>query len=142
MSQQNPRQTTMHQQEIRILGQVPQLDLVDEGLIERCDSFQQALAVSRAMGRRKPSDGAIADVVGVLPCVWSRIQNKPKNRPAYMPEDGYKLFCDAVGNVGVVQWLADQVGMSLVPKRETREQQLERELVELRAAKTRTREAA
>ncbi|WP_458788914.1 hypothetical protein [Dyella jiangningensis] len=125
----------MHQQEMRILGQVPQLDLVDEGLIERCESFQQALAVSRAMGRRKPSDGVIADVVGVLPCVWSRIQNKPKNRPAYMPETGYKSLCDAVGNVGVVQWLANQVGMTLVPKRETREQQLRRELEEIERAR-------
>lgn len=132
----------MHQQEMRILGAVPQLERVDDGFIERCASFQQALAISRAMGRRKPSDSALADVIGVLPCVWSRIQNKPKNRPAYMPEDAYELFCSAVGNVGVIQWLADRVGYALVPKRETREQEIRRELEEIERAKTRTREAA
>ena len=132
----------MHQQQIRMLGSLPQLDLVDEGLIERCESFQQALAVSRAMGRRKPSDGVLADLIGVLPCVWSRIQNKPKNRPAYMPEGGYKSLCDAVGNVGVIQWLANEVGMALVPKRETREQQLRRELAEIEVARGKAREAA
>lgn len=132
----------MHQQEIRLLGTVPPLDKVDEGLIERCSSFQQALQISRAMGRRHPSDGVLADVIGVLPCVWSRIQNKPKNRPAYMPEDAYESVCKAVGNVGVIQWLADRVGYTLVPKAETREQVILRELEEIRAAKTRPREAA
>lgn len=132
----------MRQQEMRILGTVPQLELVDDGLIERCESFQQALAISRAMARRKPSDGNLADLIGVLPCVWSRIQNKPKNRPAYMPEDAYKNVCEALGNAGVVQWLANQIGMALVPKRETREQQLRRELMEIERAKNNTREAA
>jgi hypothetical protein len=132
----------MHQQKLRILGAVPQLELVDDGLIERCESFQQALAISRAMARRKPSDGALADVIGVLPCVWSRIQNKPKNRPAYLPEEAYKSVCDALGNVGLIQWLANQVGMSLIPKRETREQQLRRELQEIEQAKNGSREAA
>lgn len=125
----------MHQQEMRIIGTVPPLDLVDEGLIERCESFQQALAMSRAMARRKPTDGVLADQIGVLPCVWSRIQNKPKNRPAYMPEDAYKTVCESLGNVGLVQWLASQVGMSLVPKHETREQKLRRELAEIEAAR-------
>jgi hypothetical protein len=125
----------MRQQEMRIVGTVPPLDLVDEGLIERCESFQQALAMSRAMARRKPTDGVLADVIGVLPCVWSRIQNKPKNRPAYMPEDAYKTVCEALGNAGVVQWLASQIGMSLVPKHETREQKLRRELAEIEAAR-------
>ena len=125
----------MHQQEMRIIGTVPALDLVDEGLIERCESFQQALAMSRAMARRKPTDGVLADQIGVLPCVWSRIQNKPKNRPAYMPEDAYKTVCESLGNVGLVQWLASQVGMSLVPKHETREQKLRRELAEIESAR-------
>lgn len=132
----------MRQQEMRILGWVDHLDVLDDDLIERCTSFQQALAISRAMGRRKPSDGAIADTIGVLPCVWSRIQNKPKNRPAYMPEDAYAVICGALGNVGVVQWLAAQVGMQVIPKRETREQQLERELAEVRASKELVRQAA
>jgi hypothetical protein len=125
----------MHQQEIRILHSEPPLELVDDGLIERCQSFQQALAVSRAMGRRKLSDASLADAVGVLPCVWSRIQHKPKNRPAYMPEDAYKDVCSAFGNVGLIQWLAHQVGMALIPKRETREQQLRRELAEIEQAR-------
>jgi hypothetical protein len=125
----------MHQHELRILSSVPALDRIDDNLIERCVSFQQALAVSRAMGRRKPNDAAIADAVGVLPCVWSRIQNKPKNRPAYTPEDKFAALCDAVGNVGVIQWLAAQVGMELVPKVETREQLLRRELAEIEQAR-------
>ena len=125
----------MRQHELRILSAVPALDRIDDTLIERCVSFQQALAVSRAMGRRKPNDAAIADAVGVLPCVWSRIQNKPKNRPAYTPEDKFAALCDAVGNVGVIQWLAAQVGMELVPKVETREQLLRRELAEIEQAR-------
>ena len=127
----------MSQQTIPFLGVVPPLDLVDEALIERCISFQQALALSRAMGRRKPNDASLADCVGVDPAVWSRIQNKPKNRPAYMPEDAYSDVCNALGNVGLVQWLAAQVGMTLVPKRETREQQLRRELAEIEQCKAR-----
>ena len=87
------------------------------------------------MGRRKPNDAALANAVGVLPCVWSRIQNKPKNRPAYTPEDRYPALCDALGNVGVIQWLAAQVGMELVPKVETREQLLRRELAEIEQAR-------
>ncbi|THD06144.1 hypothetical protein B1991_14470 [Rhodanobacter lindaniclasticus] len=114
---------------------MPALDRIDDALIERCVSFQQALAVSRAMGRRKPNDAALANAVGVLPCVWSRIQNKPKNRPAYTPEDRYPALCDALGNVGVIQWLAAQVGMELVPKVETREQLLRRELAEIEQAR-------
>lgn len=132
----------MRQQEMRILGSVPHLDVLDESLIERCASFQQALAMSRAMARRKPSDASLADELGVLPCVWSRIQNKPKNRPAYMPEDAYKTICESLGNVGLIQWLAAQVGMTVVPKRETREQALRRELAELESAKGRARAAA
>lgn len=132
----------MHQQEMRIMGVVPSLELVDDKLIERCATYQQALATARAMGRRKPTDGQLADAIGVLACVWSRIQNKPKNRPAYTPEDAYKTICEAVGNVGVIQWLADQVGYALVPKAETREQKLRRELAELEAAKEQMRGAA
>jgi hypothetical protein len=125
----------MHQQEIRILSQTTPLDVVDDSLIERCVTFQQALAISRAMARRKPNDASLADSIGVLPCVWSRIQNKPKNRPAYLPEEAFAVLCNELGNVGLIQWLAAQVGMQVVPKRETREQALIRELEEIQAAK-------
>jgi hypothetical protein len=40
-----------------------------------------------------------------------------------------------MGNVGVIQWLAAQVGMSLVPKVETHEQRLRRELSEIEQAR-------
>jgi hypothetical protein len=40
-----------------------------------------------------------------------------------------------MGNVGVIQWLAAQVGMELVPKVETREQLLRRELAEIEQAR-------
>lgn len=124
------------QQEMHILSAVPALDLVDRDLILRCQSMQEALAVSRAMGRRKLSDAGLADAVGVCPSVWSRIQNKPKERPAYMPEDRYAALCEALGNVGIIQWLASRVGYDVVPMAETREQKLRRELAEIEQARS------
>lgn len=117
-----------------MLGSVPSMDLIDEQLIEQCGTFQQALGVSRAMARRKPADGVLAESLGLQKSVWSRIQHKPKDAPAYMPEDRYALLCESLGNVGVVQWLAYMVGHRLVPITETRAQRLRRELAELEQA--------
>lgn len=125
---------TVKQGEFRMLAAVPEVELLDEKLIEQCVTFQQALGVSRALARRKPTDGVLAQILGVQGSVWSRIQHKPKDSPAYMPEDKFPLLCDALGNVGVIQWLAYRVGMRLVPIVETRKQRLRRELEELELA--------
>lgn len=126
--------TTVNQGELRMLGSVPSTELLDEKLIEQCGTFQQALGVSRAMARRKPTDGSLAEQLGLQKSVWSRIQHKPKDSPAYMPEDRYSALCEALGNVGVIQWLAYRTGHRLVPIAETRAQRLRRELAELEAA--------
>lgn len=115
------------------LNATPGIDLVADELIERCQSFSEALGVARALARRRLSDGAIAAHLGVQRSVWSRIQHKPANSPAYMPEDKFSDLCEALGNAAVVQWLAKQVGCRLVPIGETRKQRLERELAEITA---------
>jgi len=127
---------TVKQGEFRILASLPPLELLDESLIEKCGNFQQALGVSKALARNKWSDADLADELGLQKSVWSRIQNKPKDSPAYMPEDKVDDLCDLLGNVGIVQWLAFRTGFRLVPIAETREQRLERELAELRAQRT------
>lgn len=109
------------------------MELLPEELIERCTSFTQALGVAVSQSRRHPSDKTIAEEVGVQPSVWSRISNKPKNAPAFMPEDKYAVLCALLGNVGVIQWLAYRAGFRLVPIVETRKQRLQRELAELEA---------
>lgn len=113
------------------LSAVPGIDFLNDEVVERCKTFQEAVAVSRALGRRKPSDKSIAESLGMQPSVWSRIQNKPKNAPAFMPEDRYGDLCRAFGNAGVLQWMAAQVGCRLVPVTETRADRLRRELAEL-----------
>lgn len=116
-----------------MMAAMPPLELLDEALLDGCTTFPQALGVSRAMARRKPSDGSLAETLGVQKSVWSRIQHKPKDSPAYMPEDRYEVLCEALGNVGVIQWLALRTGHRLVPIAETRAEKLRRELAELEA---------
>ena len=123
----------MNQQQIPMVAVVPPLDALDEALFASCASFQQALGVSRAVGRRKWSDSALAGELGLQQSVWSRIQHKPKNAPAYMPEDRIPALCAALGNVGLLQWMAYRCGFALVPIAETRAQKLRRELAELEA---------
>lgn len=123
----------MNQGVFSILSAVAGLDLLSDDMIERCKTFQEAVAVSRALGKRKPSDKVVAENIGIQPSVWSRIQNKPKNSPAYMPEDRYGDLCRSFGNVGVLQWLASQAGFRLVPVAETRADRLRRELAEIEA---------
>jgi hypothetical protein len=124
----------MNQRTIPIMATMPPLDELDEALFASCATFQQALGIARAVGRRKWSDTALADELGMQPSVWSRIQHKPQNAPAYMPEDKLPTLCEAFGNVGVLQWLAYRCGYRLVPIAETRAQRLRRELAELEAA--------
>lgn len=124
----------MMQRQIPMMGVIPPPALLDEALIEGCANFKQALAVSMGLARTNASDANVADAVGVLPCVWSRIKNQPKNRPAYLSPDSYNDLFAALGNVGVLQWLALKAGYSLVPRAETKRQRLERELAELKAA--------
>lgn len=126
----------MNHEVFSFLSAVPGIDLVAEELIERCKTFQEALGVSRAIARRKRSDGALADSLGLQRSVWSRIQHKPQNAPAYMPEDKYRDLCQEIGNAGVVQWLAAQIGCRLVPVAETRAARLRRELAELEGRET------
>ena len=126
----------MNQNVFTFLSVVPGMDLLSDELIDRCKTFQEALGVSRAMARRKPTDGALADSLGLQRSVWSRIQHKPANSPAYLPEDKFDDLCQALGNAGVVQWLAAQVGCRLVPIAETRAQRLRRELEELEGAQS------
>jgi hypothetical protein len=121
----------MKQGMFSFLSAVPGVDFLSEEVIERCKTFQEAVAVSRALGRCKPSDKSLAETIGVQASVWSRIQNKPKNAPAFMPEDRYGDLCRAFGNAGVLQWMAAQVGCRLVPVTETRADRLRRELAEL-----------
>jgi hypothetical protein len=121
----------MNQKVFPMLGSVPSPELLDEALIERCQSFVQALGVSRSQSRVHPSNKAIAAELGLQPSVWSRIANKPKDAPAYMPEDKLPELCNHLGNVGVLQWLAYRAGFRLVPIAETRAQRLRRELAEL-----------
>lgn len=119
-----------------MMAVVPPMDLLDESLIAGCVTFPQALGVSRAMSRRKPTDGSLSESLGVQKSVWSRIQHKPKDSPAYMPEDRYEVLCEALGNVGVIQWLAYRTGHRLVPMAETEAQKLRRRLAELEAAES------
>jgi hypothetical protein len=79
-----------------------------------------------------PSGGQ-ARTVPRSPVHVSRISNKPKNAPAYMPEDKYAVLCALLGNVGVIQWLAYRAGFRLVPIVESRKQRLQRELAEIEA---------
>ncbi len=115
------------QGELRMLAEVLPPQFLADDLIEQCRTFQEALGVSRALARRKMSDGDLADTLGPQRSVLSRIQHKPKNSPAYMPEDRYGLLCEALGNVGIVQWLASQVGCTLVPARRVQRSTLLRE---------------
>jgi len=124
----------VNQNAFAFLSVMPGVDLLSEELVDRCKTFTEALAVSRAMARTKRSDGALADALGVQRSVWSRIQHKPKDSPAYMPEDKVADLCRLVGNAGVIQFLAAQIGCRLVPIAETRAQRLRRELAELEAA--------
>jgi hypothetical protein len=124
----------VNQNAFTFLSVVPGLDLLSDDLIDRCKSFREALGVSRAVGRRKCSDTALADALGLQRSVWSRIQHKPANSPAYMPEDKFSELCIQLGNAGVIQYLAATVGCRLVPITETRAQRLRRELAELEAA--------
>lgn len=131
VSQRKSTGVNVKQGEIRILGAVKSLDFLDLALLERCKTFKQALAVSQGMARTNASDTSIADAIGRDPSVWSRIKNKPKERPAFMPEDQYAALCNALGNRGVVQWLALQVGCRLAPIEESRADRLRRELAEI-----------
>lgn len=124
----------MKQQRFPMLSTVTSLDMLDDDLVQSCASFSQALGVSRAMGRRKWSDVSLSAELGLQPSVWSRIQHKPKDSPAYMPEDRFPTLCDALGNVGVLQWLCARVGYRMVPIAETFIQRKRRELAELEAA--------
>lgn len=119
-----------------MMAAVPPLDALDEAMFASCGTFQQALGVSRALGRRKWSDASLADELGLQASVWSRIQHKPQSAPAYMPEDKLPMLCEALGNVGILQWLAYRCGFRLVPVAETRAQKLRRELAELEAAES------
>lgn len=123
----------MKQGELHILGAINALDFVDEVLLERCKTFKHALAVSQGLARTNATDGSIADAIGRDPAVWSRIKNKPKNRPAFMPEDEYLHLCTALGNLGPLQWLAMQVGCRLQRGVESRAAKLRRELAEIEA---------
>lgn len=123
----------MMQRQIPMMGVIPPPALLDEALLDSCANWKQALGVSMAMARTNATDANIADAVNVLPCVWSRIKNQPKNRPAYLSPDSYNDLFAALGNVGVLQWLAYKAGYSLVPRAETKRQRLERELAELKA---------
>jgi hypothetical protein len=133
LQSQSQRVNAMKQNVFTFLSIVPGIDLLSEELIERCKTFQEALGVSRAMGRRKMTDGALADTLGLQRSVWSRIQHKPKDSPAYMPEDKLDALCRALGNAGVIQWLASRIGCRLVPISESRADRLRRELAELEA---------
>lgn len=123
----------MMQRQFPMMAVLQRPALLDEAVLEKCSSFKQALAVSMGMARTNITDGNLADTLGLLPCVWSRIKNQPKNRPAYLSPDSFAALFDALGNVGVLQWLALRAGFRLVPIAETREQVLERELADLRA---------
>ena len=123
----------MNQQTFRMLANVPQIAFVPDELIERCQTFQQAVNVSRAFSARSLSDASIADSLGLQPSSWSRILNKPKNRPAYLPETAYRSLCEIFGNYGVAQWVAKSVGCQLFPAVESRKEQLKRELAQLEA---------
>ena len=124
----------MNQKVIPMLSAVQAPELLDEALIERCQSFVQVLGVARSQSRVHPSDKSIAAELGLQPSVWSRICNKPKDAPAFMPEDKLPALCSYLGNVGVLQWLAYRAGFRLVPIAETRAQRLRRELAELELA--------
>jgi hypothetical protein len=121
----------MMQRQIPMMGVIPAPALLDEALLDTCANFKQALGVSMALTRTNITDANIADSLSLLPCVWSRIKNQPKNRPAFLNPDSFNDLFAALGNVGVLQWLAYRAGYSLVPRAETKRQRLERELAEL-----------
>jgi hypothetical protein len=142
INQHNPRQAEMMQRQFPMVSLVEPPALLDEAVLEKCANFKQALAVSMGLARSNIADNNLADTLGVLPCVWSRIKNQPKNRPAYLSPDSFSSLFDALGNVGVLQWLAMRAGYSLVPRAETRAQRLRRELAELEAAEGDVRRCA
>jgi hypothetical protein len=117
-----------------MMSVMPPPSLLDEALLDNCTTFKQALAVSQGLARTNASDASIADSLGILPCVWSRIKNQPQERPAYLNPNSFPTLYNALGNVGVLQWMAYQAGYSLVPRAETKRQRLERELAEIVAA--------
>lgn len=121
------------QREMPLMSVIHPPAMLDEALLERCATFKQALAVSMGLARSNASDASIADSLGLMPCVWSRIKNQPKNRPAYLSPDSLSVLSDVLGNRGVLQWLAMQQGCRIVPREETRAQRLRRELAELEA---------
>lgn len=121
------------QREIPMLSVIKAPAMLDEALLEKCTTFKQALAVSMGLARTNIADANLADTLGVMPCVWSRIKNQPKNRPAYLSPDSFSALSEALGNRGVLQWLAMQQGCRIVPREETRAQRLRRELAELEA---------
>jgi len=124
----------MMQRQMPMMSVIAPPSLLDEALLDSCANFKQALAVSMGLARTNASDASVADSLGVLPCVWSRIKNQPKNRPAFLNPDSFNDLFAALGNVGVLQWLAYRAGYSLVPRAETKRQRLERELAEIVAA--------
>jgi hypothetical protein len=101
------------------LSAVPGIDLVADELIQHCPTFTQALGIARALSRKSISDGDLAETLGMQASVWSRIQRKPANSPAYMPEDKFAPLCRTLGNAAVLQWLAARIGFRLVPITET-----------------------
>lgn len=121
------------QGQFRILSSEAPLELLDESLIARCANFVQALGVSKALARIKRSDKDMSELLGLQQSVWSRIQNKPKDAPAYTPEDRVPDICDLFGNVGIIQWFAYRAGYRLVPIVENEKQKLLRKLAELEA---------
>lgn len=122
------------QREIPMMAAIKAPAMLDEAVLERCNNFKQALAVSMGLARSNISDANLADALGLMPCVWSRIKNQPKNRPAYLSPDALSVLSEALGNRGVLQWLAMQQGCRIVPREETRAQRLRRELAEIEAA--------
>ena len=124
----------MQQREMPMMQVIAPPALLDEALLEKCGNWKQALAVSMGLARTHLSDSSLADDLSLLPCVWSRIKNQPKNRPAYLSPDSYPALYAHLGNVGVLQWMAMKAGYSLVPRAETRAQRLRRELAELERA--------
>ena len=123
----------MMQRQMPMMSTIEPPALLDEAILEKCSNFKQALAVSMGLARTNIADNNLADSLGVLPCVWSRIKNQPKNRPAYLSPDSFPNLFYALGNVGVLQWLAMRIGYQLVPRVETPLQKARRQLAELEA---------
>lgn len=144
VSQRKQSQANDDQCELALRGGVVRggLNFLSEDELSECETFERAFDYCMARRRaRNRTQGDVADYCGIDRATFSRIVRKPGKRPAYFPEHKYRLLCEALGNLGMLQWFALQAGCRLTPAVETQAQRQRRALALLEAQERATHAA-